>query len=64
MYHFDKEAMMYVETGYGFNPNNSTVNEVKGIDSYNRLIMGAMVFRGTWKECMEFVEQVKQRKEN
>lgn len=64
MYHFDKEAMMYVETGYGFNPNNSTVNEVKGIDSYNRLIMGAMVFRGTWEECMEFVEQVKQRKEN
>ena len=55
MCHFDKEAMMYVETGYGFNLNNSTVNKVNRIDPYGRLIMDAIVFRGTWKECMEFI---------
>ena len=64
MCHFDKEAMMYVETGYGFNLNNSTVNKVNRIDPYGRLIMDAIVFRGTWKECMEFIEQAKQKKEN
>ena len=44
----------YIETGYGFDINHSTVTEVKGSDKYNRIKFGECVFQGTWSECEEY----------
>ena len=44
----------YIETGYGFDMKHSTVTEVKGSDKFNRLLLGAVVFQGTWNECEEY----------
>lgn len=44
----------YLETGYGFNVETSTVVEIKGVDEFGRIIFGACVFRGHWNECKEY----------
>lgn len=46
----------YLETGYGFDPHNSTVTEIKSINKYGMCVMGAMVFRGEWKDCVKYAE--------
>lgn len=46
----------FVETGYGFDINNSTVTEYTGRDEFGRAIRGSVVFSGTWSECIAFAE--------
>ena len=46
----------YLETGYGFNPHTSTVTEIKKIDEFSRLVMGAMVYRGEWEDCIKYAK--------
>lgn len=46
----------YIETGYGFNVERSTVNKIEGVDEFGRIIMGAMVFRGEWDDCIEYAK--------
>lgn len=44
----------YLETGYGFDVNNSTVTTIDHINEFNQIICGEMVFRGTWNECVKY----------
>ena len=54
-----KNGKTYViETGYGFDMDNSEVRCYNGVDKFGRLIDGEFIFRGTWKECIEFVENL------
>lgn len=43
----------YIETGYGFNPNTSTVIRYE-FDENGRPTNGKCVFRGKWEDCINY----------
>ena len=48
----------YLETGYGFNPDTSTVIQYEFEDG--RAVNGKCVFRGKWEDCVKYAKDLKE----
>lgn len=53
----DDGRVFKIETGYGFDPNNSTVTWYHTVDQFGRLLDGECMFCGTWEACQQYVKE-------